>query len=300
MCLRSKDKNLRCTRIHAVCYFARVIDKDKKKQILYASCQIVCLLLMLHILQKDVIPNVLQLTFTPVFAISRTAESQNNTYNTSGIESEHNLNYKKTLTGEQKDIEFSDVSTDACEAGNYLKEKYCNINVNNKQTKDRVLQKLEDWIGILKKAELGALGTSSNHSFNHTSSKPHSAPILSIVSCNSEDSIWKYKYVGSKGKKRIFHGKGKLSFTKSQSPPHGYDYGMKSGHCLKIAPEYKDVVESIDGIFDERCSLNGENIHITYRDRKVLKESIVDGVIWGVVLEYEKKIDPVQGLGDTK
>lgn len=291
MCLNFKDKNLRCTRIRAVCYFARVIDKDKRKQILYGSCQIVCLLLMLYILQKNVIPNVLQLIFTPVFAIS-TRESQNDRYNNIGIESKHNLNDKETLAGEQKDIELSDVSTDACDAGNYLEEKHCNINVTNKQTKDRVLQKLEDWIGLLKRAELGALGTSSNQSFNHTSSKSESAPILSIVSCNSEDSIWKYKYVGSKGKKRIFHGKGKLSFTKSQSPPHGYDYGMKSGHCLKMAPEFKDVVDSIDGIFDERGILNGDNIHITYRNGKVLKVTMMDGVIWGLVLEHEKKIDP--------
>ena len=59
-------------------------------------------------------------------------------------------------------------------------------------------------------------------------------PIYRVVSCNEENSLWKYKYSGGKGPKKIFKGKGKLSFTKYQTPPHGYDYGMKSGLCLFI------------------------------------------------------------------
>ena len=43
---------------------------------------------------------------------------------------------------------------------------------------------------------------------------------------------------------RIFKGKGKLSFVQTRDPPHGYDYGMKSGHCLlKSDP----LIKSIDG-----------------------------------------------------
>jgi hypothetical protein len=63
---------------------------------------------------------------------------------------------------------------------------------------------------------------------------PKAEPIFRIVSCDDEGSVWKFKYTGGKGPRKIFKGSGKLAFTKQITPPHGYDYGMKSGICLKI------------------------------------------------------------------
>ena len=79
--------------------------------------------------------------------------------------------------------------------------------------------------------------------------------ITEFIDCQKDDAIWGYKYVGSKGKKRLFKGKGTLRFMKSgHTPTHGYDYGMKSGHCLqKLDPNLK----SIEGNFDEKGILNG-------------------------------------------
>ncbi len=55
-------------------------------------------------------------------------------------------------------------------------------------------------------------------------------PVFRVAkSCDAKGAIWHYKYSGQKGKKKAFKGKGKLMFSKHSSPPHGYDYGMKSG-----------------------------------------------------------------------
>jgi hypothetical protein len=58
-----------------------------------------------------------------------------------------------------------------------------------------------------------------------------------VVSCDDDKALWKFKYTGGKGPKKIFKGTGKLSFTKQITPPHGYDYGMKSGICLFVDEE---------------------------------------------------------------
>jgi hypothetical protein len=65
-------------------------------------------------------------------------------------------------------------------------------------------------------------------------------PIFKIVSCDEENSLWKYKYTGGKGARKMFKGKGKISFTRQITPPHGYDYGMKSGLCLRIDENVND------------------------------------------------------------
>ena len=69
-------------------------------------------------------------------------------------------------------------------------------------------------------------------------------PIFKIVSCNDENALWKYKYSGGKGAKKMFKGKGKLAFTRLDAPPHGYDYGMKSGICLHIDSKVKKFVST--------------------------------------------------------
>ncbi len=59
--------------------------------------------------------------------------------------------------------------------------------------------------------------------------KDNSQPLVEITSCGPDEAIWNYKYVGGKGKRKMFSGKGKLFFYKFSNAPHGYDYGMKSG-----------------------------------------------------------------------
>ena len=61
-------------------------------------------------------------------------------------------------------------------------------------------------------------------------------PLVKIVPCDTNNALWNYKYTGSKGKRKIFKGKGKLSFVKVRDPPHGYDYGMKSGQEFTECP----------------------------------------------------------------
>ena len=82
------------------------------------------------------------------------------------------------------------------------------------------------------------------------------------MSCDEENANWKYKYTGGKGPKKIFKGTGKLSFTKQITPPHGYDYGMKSGLCLivddqvetkfKIASWHKTDAGDYEKMYNER------------------------------------------------
>ena len=61
--------------------------------------------------------------------------------------------------------------------------------------------------------------------------------------CQAEGAIWQYKYTGAKGKGKIPNGKGKLSFSQQTSPPHGYDYGMKSGKCIVFDDLNKEELE---------------------------------------------------------
>ena len=113
-----------------------------------------------------------------------------------------------------------------------------------------------------------------------------SEPLYKLAKCNDEGATWKYKYSGAKGKKRIPHGKGKMQFTKMNTPPHGYDYGMKSGHCLVVSAD----IASIEGVFDQGV-LKG-SAEITYHDEKTAKVFLDDGgAIYGPVRKYEVEYD---------
>lgn len=111
-------------------------------------------------------------------------------------------------------------------------------------------------------------------------------PLYALANCNDDGATWKYKYSGAKGKKRIPHGKGKMSFTKLSTPPHGYDFGMKSGHCLIIS----DDIASLEGNFDQGV-LKG-SADIAYHDEKTAKVFIDEnGAIYGPIRKYEVEID---------
>jgi hypothetical protein len=85
----------------------------------------------------------------------------------------------------------------------------------------KLLQKLEQWFGLLSDhiIECGA----DDDNAGSKSDQKIGVPMIQIVSCDQEGALWNYKYAGNKGKKRIFKGKGKISFVRSESPPHGYD-----------------------------------------------------------------------------
>ncbi|TRY70278.1 hypothetical protein TCAL_11546 [Tigriopus californicus] len=114
-------------------------------------------------------------------------------------------------------------------------------------------------------------------------------PIFEVTDCKMEGATWKYRYQGAKGKNRIFHGKGKLSFTKHSSPPHGYDFGMKTGRCLLVDAD----IESIEGWFIEGI-VQGE-AEITYFDGRQHKVTVNSGVMAGLVREFGDEMDPITG-----
>ena len=185
---------------------------------------------------------------------------------------------------------------------NIFSDKYCRLtdsldnnckaSMNSGTNKENILQEIENWYTNMKKLELTQLDPEYENIL-----KPLVKPNLdnifySIVPCSTSESIWSYKYSGSKGKNRIFHGKGKLSFTKHNSPPHGYDYGMKSGHCLRMKPEHQQNIESIEGIFDKEGILNGQGIKVKYRNGQLLKATMIQGVIHGLYLQHNVRLDP--------
>ena len=45
-------------------------------------------------------------------------------------------------------------------------------------------------------------------------------PLVSIVPCDTKNALWNYKYAGSKGKRKIFTGKGKITFVKVKGVVH--------------------------------------------------------------------------------
>lgn len=113
--------------------------------------------------------------------------------------------------------------------------------------------------------------------------------IYEIVECKAEGATWKYRYQGGKGKNRIFHGKGKLSFSKQSNPPHGYDVGMKTGRCLRVDPD----IESIEGTFVEGM-VQGE-VEIAYFDGRQHKVTVISGLMEGLVREFGDEMDPNTG-----
>ena len=171
----------------------------------------------------------------------------------------------------------------------------CSTHINwRNNSKGHIFQNIDDWIEMVRNTETkelsGEIGIPANSA--ETISNDGLNRLYSFTSCKSSDSIWNYKYIGAKNKNKMFFGKGKLSFTISSSPPHGYDYGMKSGHCLRMTQENQNDIESIEGYFNKDGLLNGHGIRIKYRNGRLLKATIIKGVIHGLVLEHDVKIDP--------
>ena len=48
----------------------------------------------------------------------------------------------------------------------------------------------------------------------------------------------------------------------------------------------------IEGFFDEQGVLNGHGVRIKYRNGRLIKATVVKGVMHGLVLEHDVKIDP--------
>ena len=131
-----------------------------------------------------------------------------------------------------------------CQSSN-IRNETCYAKSNWKVDDKRIFQQINDWIQMLKKTEMVEFDGNNEDALKPdiTAFKNDTNSLYSITTCKSTDSIWNYKYVGLKKKNRMFYGKGKLSFTGSSSPPHGYDYGMKSGHCLKMTLEHQKTIE---------------------------------------------------------
>ncbi len=124
-------------------------------------------------------------------------------------------------------------------------------------------------------------------------------PVLAVAeSCDQSGAIWHYKYAGSKGKRKMFKGRGKLLFSKHSSPPHGYDHGMKSGICLLLSSSAADV-SVIEGTFDGQAVLQGEG-SISYHDGKVLRGTFVDGRLHGMARTYSPQRDKGTNLERTE
>lgn len=124
-----------------------------------------------------------------------------------------------------------------------------------------------------------------------------SKKLIEVVPCDQQGSIWGYKYAGNKGKRKMFKGKGKITFVKSDVPPHGYDYGMKSGHCL-IKNDLN--IKSIETTFDDKDgSYQGLTI-IDYFDGKRVKGLIKNGVMHGFTRYYEDELDEETNLAKVE
>ena len=282
-----KVTNIRSIRRNSIAWIARVIDEDQKKKTMYAVYVITYIIVVLYILCQF---NLIR-AFPMAFATSIPSDVNNKLPNILTTIGDSNLKSFENGVPVNTNVRYN--YTDVCQPYTYL-ENTCIVDVNVKSNTHGILQQLDDWVEMIEKSEITPLGARNASISNYINAAPwHDlSPILSISACNSPDSIWKYKYAGSKGRKRIFHGKGKLSFTLNNSPPHGYDYGMKSGHCLKMLPEYKESIESIEGFFDEHGVLEGHNVRIKYRNGRLFKATMVKGIIHGLVLEHDVKIDP--------
>ena len=116
--------------------------------------------------------------------------------------------------------------------------------------------------------------------------------LIEIVSCDDPNGVWNYKYTGTKGKRKIFKGKGKLVFTKKGDAPHGYDYGMKTGHCLK---RHDLEIKSIEGDFDDKGVLQGV-VKVDYFDGKRIFGQVVDNILHGLTKTFVDEIDEETNL----
>ena len=195
------------------------------------------------------------------------------------------------LQGENRNTVGSDLGV--CKTGEFS-DKSCNLQNVWETNNKKIVHELEDWLEMIRKTGMSELNKDYSIPVDKEiqDSEKEKRAFYTITSCDSPESIWNYKYSGSKGKNKCFHGKGKLSFTINKTPPNGYNYGMKSGHCLKIPSENLKNIESIEGFFDEQGVLNGHGVRIKYRNGRLIKATVVKGVMHGLVLEHDVKIDP--------
>ena len=63
-------------------------------------------------------------------------------------------------------------------------------------------------------------------------------PLVSIVPCDTKDALWNYKYAGSKGKRKIFTGKGKISFVKVKGVVHQIVSPISNSESTNLFSEY--------------------------------------------------------------
>ena len=195
------------------------------------------------------------------------------------------------LQGENRNTVGSDLGV--CKTGEFS-DKSCNVQNVWEINNEKIVHELEGWLEMIRKTSMTELNKDYSIPVDKEiqDSEKEQRAFYTITSCDSPEGIWNYKYSGSKGKNKGFHGKGKLSFTINKTPPNGYNYGMKSGHCLKIPYENLKNIESIEGFFDEKGILNGHGVRIKYRNGRLIKATVVKGVMHGLVLEHDVKIDP--------
>ncbi len=161
-------------------------------------------------------------------------------------------------------------------------------------TNECFFDQLDAWFGQLKNktSVANAKGSTKDTTEDLGNESGLPAPVFQVVKCGDDTSVWKYKYTGAKGKKRIFQGKGKLTFCKSSTPPHGFDYGMKSGHCLMLQDK---TIKSIDGTFSDQGILHGEAV-IDYFNGTQVQANFVRGRHHGVVKLFVDEIDEETNL----
>ena len=148
---------------------------------------------------------------------------------------------------------------------------------------------LEKWLSDIQDKKFQASCDAAAASNPSVEGEPVAAPPLyKIVSCNDKGAVWQFKYAGGKGKKRIFHGKGKLTFSKLSSPPYGYDYGMKSGVCLLFAEP--EAVASVEGNFV--AGIPNGDVVVGYFDGRAVRAKFENGVIDGFARTFVTDINP--------
>ena len=76
-------------------------------------------------------------------------------------------------------------------------------------------------------------------------------PLVSIVPCDTKDALWNYKYAGSKGKRKIFTGKGKITFVKVKGVVHQIVSPMSNSESTIFFKEYSLKLNCLEFCFIE-------------------------------------------------
>ena len=116
----------------------------------------------------------------------------------------------------------------------------------------------------------------------------HLEPLVKVVSCDETDAIYRYDVKVSGGKKPSFkkapfNGLISLTFASPQSKNEKYNFGMRSGKCLKLS---MTSVQKIHGKFVNDM-LEGE-ILITLDDKSFIKALAFNGILVGVKRHFDE------------